>query len=507
MMRRTVRSSAVTLLGLLLAASAAPDTAEANWLTKILENAGEIGSKGAPRGAQAFDRDLGRAVGHVKALPETTGAVALAAEAGAEGHWRFVNRSGEVYTAGTADELLRVRDALLPGGTGRLSLYLTPDTVFAQRALLGDLPADAELFIATRTGSHRILREAAEGGDRLYAEVRPGLRARLDSEDLFIETLVQLGQPLKPASLRIIALETGSADALTAVPRFDSATRMALIDRIDPHRLAGALHAVRGQTVVLTGRIEGNALMFVDAAGGEGALALDAVRQAARAADVNLLFVRAGTPRQPGGRNWLWQTAGIPGLDTALKQPTFGDFLVAIGPKDVPLTVTALRAGSGRVILEAVPPAGPAAPLTDTLTGWVDALAGDVMARIAVAGFEADLRDAARQVELDRRILPGIPSALQIGYLVAFAMGLLGLATAWRWWARIWPPEERGDYASGAGYAAARSVRTVLFGLVFLPLAGLPLVLRLFGLQVWTILTAPARALRWLRDRLAPRPG
>ncbi len=280
---------------------------------------------------------------------------------------------------------------------------------------------------------------------------------------------------------------------------------MALVDKIDPARLATALTRVRGQTVILTGRIEDGNLNFIDAGGGSGSLALDGIRTAARAADVNLVIVKAETPRQPGGKNWLWQTAAIPGLDTAVKQSTVGDFLASLAPSAAPLTVATRRDGDGRAVMEAVPPEGSALPLTETVTGWLDTLAGEALGRIAIAGIEADVRDEDRQNELDRRLIPGIPSGIQYGYIIAFALSLFGLTTGAAWWSRIWPPESRDDYASTVGYGLARAVRGMIFVLLFLPLAGLPLFLRYLGLQVWAIISAPIRALRWLRERLSPR--
>jgi hypothetical protein len=40
-----------------------------------------------------------------------------------------------------------------------------------------------------------------------------------------------------------------------------------------------------------------------------------------------------------------------------------------------------------------------------------------------------------------------------------------------------------------------------------LPLVGLPIFLRYVWLQVWRVVTIPFRVLRWLKDRLVPRPG
>lgn len=495
-------------LPILLLALALPATApvSANWLTKALDHASDAG-KGASRGLHGIEADLGHALSHIKTLPERPGVHALAAEAGHEGHWRFVNAKGESFTAATADEFARMRDSLLPGASGKLALYVTPDTIFKGSSALKDLTPDADLFIATRGSAYRLTREPGSGIDTYFAELKPNLRARLDSEDLLDETLFQLAQPLKPASLRILALETGSADALAAVPRFDSQTRMALVDKIDPARLATSLTRVRGQTVILTGRIEDGALKFIDAGGGSGTLPLDQVRSAARAADVNLVIVKAATPRQPGGKNWLWQTATIPGLDTAVKQQTVGDFLSSIAPQSSPLTITTRRDGFGRAVLEATPPNGAAAPITDTVTGWLDSLAGKALGRIAIAGIEADVRDEDSQRELNRRLIPGFPSGIQWSYLIALFLSFFGLATATAWWARIWPPEVRAEYGSFAGYALARAVRMILFVLIFLPVAGLPLFVRYLAVQAWAILTAPLRALRWLRNRLVPRPA
>jgi hypothetical protein len=277
---------------------------------------------------------------------------------------------------------------------------------------------------------------------------------------------------------------------------------MALVDRIDPARLASSLEHVKGQTVVLTGRIENDALLFIDANNGDGSLPLENIRTAARNADVNLVVVKSETRRQPGGKNWLWQTATIPGLEAAVKQPTFGDFLARLAPDAEPLTILAQQDGVDRVVLEALPSSS-SGHLPDSFTGWMDSLAGDAMGHIAMAGFVADLRNERRQTELDRRIVPGISSSIQIGYLLLLASGLFGLGTGWSWWTRIWPTEDRAEYASSIGFALARLVRGLAFVLVFLPLIGLPLFLRYVGLQLWALLTAPVRLVHWLRERLA----
>src|SRR3569833_2384543 len=105
--------------------------AQAHWLSKLADEAGTVGAAVSRSGARGLERGLEQAASHVKALPATAGAGALAAHATPEGHWQFANRAGEVFTAGTPEELKRAAPALLhgPAGEGKLTIYLSEDTV------------------------------------------------------------------------------------------------------------------------------------------------------------------------------------------------------------------------------------------------------------------------------------------------------------------------------------------------------------------------------------------
>ena len=94
----------------LLLAAAAP-VAQANWYSKLVREAGEAGTKAAKHGVGGLDR----AAAHLKALPVPAEGAALAAHLTPEGHWKFANREGEVFTAGTPAELQRAVPTLLPG--------------------------------------------------------------------------------------------------------------------------------------------------------------------------------------------------------------------------------------------------------------------------------------------------------------------------------------------------------------------------------------------------------
>src|SRR6266446_828192 len=85
--------------------------AEAGWLTKVMGAA----EHAAPRAARLGTGSLENAALHLRALPaKAEGSAALAAQATQEGHWRFVNKAGETFTAGTPEELKRVATVLLP---------------------------------------------------------------------------------------------------------------------------------------------------------------------------------------------------------------------------------------------------------------------------------------------------------------------------------------------------------------------------------------------------------
>src|SRR3990170_2585667 len=86
------------------AALAIAASADANWLTRLGRGAAEIGAEGGKAGKLGLGA-LDNAAGYIGKLPAAADGVPLAAHATSEGHWKFVNREGEVFTAGTPDEM------------------------------------------------------------------------------------------------------------------------------------------------------------------------------------------------------------------------------------------------------------------------------------------------------------------------------------------------------------------------------------------------------------------
>lgn len=491
--------------------------AAAGWLSRLGRIAEEAGGAGgsALRHVHPSDDLASGLARHLKALPpaEAKGA-ALAVHATPEGHWRFANRDGDVFTAANAAEVERAFATLLPEGAGagpmKLRLYLSEATVFERSAALKELPPRSELYLLANDGRAFRLAPSSKAPTGFAAEVRRNVRVELSNERAFDEAMFQLGRPLKRASVRVVSLEPGARHTLPGVPRIDPATKAAMVDAIDPWKLSAAVSSIKGQTLVLVGRVEGSLLHF-KTGGALKAIDLDEVRAAAKAADVDVVVLQASNAVQPGGSNWLWQTVEVKGLGDALQRNNFGDFLDALGNGRGGLAVDVDLTTPGRALLDVVPAGAHAEPLTGTIGNWASDIAADVLGNVVMEAVKVDAVDRERRRELDDRIIPGIPSVVQWTYIAGLVLGVIGLGYAADWWRRIWPLEQRSEYAGAGGYYAARAVRILIFWLVFLPLVGIPAGLAelIFGAlrMVWNVVTAPFRFLRWLAGGQRPAGG
>jgi hypothetical protein len=477
-------------------------SAQAGWLSRLAGSAEHGAARVARKGAA-----LDHVAAHVKALPDRPDGIALAAQATQEGHWRFINKAGETFTAGTPEELKRAASLLLPEAKAdaKLSLYVTQDTLFQNRGALKDLPKATDLFLVIGDESYRILKRAEGAGERLFAEVRPSLFLELAERARFEEALWQLMRPLDRAKVRVLALEPGGPSTITSTPRIDAATGRAVVDVIDPASLSAALGSIRGQTVLVTGRVDGQLLYVKPSSGPERSLLVRDLLQAAEDADVNLVVLQsASTPRQPGGRNWFWQKVDVKGLDDALQRPRVADFLNALAGSGRRFTVTASPSGGLRTSLEAyAAPDLPGGPMIKPMGDIFSELVADVAGHVVTNTVQANLRNAERQQELDQRIVPGIPSDVQFAYLGLLLLSLMGLPVVRAWWRRIWPPEQGAEYTSRSGYWAARLIRGAVFLFVFLPIAALPAVPVHMVSGLWHLMTTPVRWWRWLTRRHA----
>jgi hypothetical protein len=489
----------MTLAALLLL----PVAVVAGWFDRLTVTV----DKTSGRAARPATGALENAVRHIRSLPAKTEGLVLAAQGTQEGHWRFVNKSGEMLTVGTPDEMKRVISVLYPEAKGstRLMLYMTQDTVLRDRAALKALPVGAELNVVVGGESYRLVRRTEGTTERLFAEIRSNLVIELGDRRLFEEAFWQLSRPLKAASVRVLALEPGGPSTLSASPRIDPTTKRALVDVIDPVSLAPAMGSVSGQTLLILGRIDHDLLYVKPSSGPERSLLTKDLFRAADNADVNLIVLQASTtPRQPGGRNWLWQRVEVKGLEEALQHARLADFLNALGAPNRRLAVVALPVGR-RTVLD-LTPAGelPGAAPTRPVSELFYNIVSDITGKVATASVQANLRSAERQQELDKRLMAGVSSDLQIAYLVLAVLGLIGVPVSRAWWSRIWPPEVPTEYAGRTGYWAARTVRALAFWVVFLPLTAVVAAPHNLATQIWEAVTGPARFWRRLTGRQAP---
>jgi hypothetical protein len=230
---------------------------------------------------------------------------------------------------------------------------------------------------------------------------------------------------------------------------------------------------VRGQTLVVTGRVERDVLYVQPSSGAERGLRVRDLLAAADAADVNLVILEsASTPRQPGGRNWLWQRVEVKGLEEGLQRTRLADVLNAVGGSTTRFLASVQREGT-RTQLQLKPALGlPRSGAGALGEAFMDAI-GDLTGRVVTTRVEASLRSSARQRELDRRLLPFVPALAQAIYAALLAIGLIGWRPASAWWSRLWPREDAAEYANAFGYQAARALRGLAFVLAFLPIVAL----------------------------------
>jgi hypothetical protein len=486
-MRRT--TAAPAFAAALLVAAAAP--ANADWLTRLAVTGERLGVSAGRHAGGAVERLTPRV--KAAAASARSGPV-LGAIVSQEGHWTFVNAAGETLTAASGEEVLRVLP-LMTGGAAKPAVILDVDAVFAPPTHLKLLPPGLDLSVATATATYPIV---DRGGSR-FVRLRPAVLLEANARPAFDEALFQLARPLGRGDVRVLSLTIDGPQTLRKRVALDDAGKPQ-VDPIDPYKLPSALAALSGQTAIVIGRSEGALLHFRLPSGGERAVLIDDLTSAAARHDVNLVVLQAAAARQPGTRNWFWQRVEVAGLDHARDRPTFADFLDAFARGDpaAPVLVSGSRqeAMPTRLVLTRNATSG------GGIGDFFADLAAEVTGRVVSVRADAWMVSAERQDELARRIIPGVPSALQWGYLGLLLVGLAGLPAARGWWSRIWPPEDRSEYGVAAGYHAARAIKFVAFTALFLPVVALPAAVVHTARQVVQLVLLPLRLagqlVRWL---------
>jgi hypothetical protein len=489
-----------------LALLGSASSASADWLSRLVVLGEKAGTKAARRAGSLDDAAVvARSLSSGAKAPPT-----LAATVGQEGHWTLVNKSGEKITAASADEFARALKVLAPDlpADGQLRIVLTRDAVLDRPERLADLPKTSPLYLALDTS--RVLpltRRTIEGGSVLTADMGPSLSIAVTGRAAFDEALAFLGRRLGPRRTRVVSLVSEGPHTL---PRYAPSSPVANgplpIEPIDPYKLVSVVRGLTGQTVFLSGRLDNGLLRFSGKGGVEQSLIWKDLAGAAAANDVNLVALASSAGRQPGTRNWAFQKIEVTGLTLPPGDFVMGDLISGLAGKNSRLVVRASADDAGRVTINALPARGALTDTpTETIAGWMSDLASDIAGRVVTEGIQGEIRSEARDRELDARFIPGLPSTVQIAYLVALVLGLAGAPVSRHWWARVWPKEERSQYSGVSGHLAARTMRGLAFLLAFAPITSPVTAPIAFVRALWQQIMTPIRFLGWLFGRLRRR--
>lgn len=484
---RNCLALALLLSALLLSAT----SSDAGWLTRLAREGSEAAGRAGRHGVDVPGPG-GRAARILHEIPDAK-QNALAAHATPEGHWQFVNAEGKTFTVGTPDEMSRVEHALLPDrrpSTDKpVDLYLSKESLFVSIDNFDVLPAAARLHVVIDGKRYPLYNTAASGQPALSVEFRKNVRVPVQNRAGFREAIAYLARPLNQSNIRVLSVREGGVRQLSYTPKRD-ASGITQVDNVDPKHVREAIATARGKTLLIAGEVDNGVMKF--AGGGSPSISLDELRAAARTGDVDLIILHTQAGRQPGGRNWLWQRVGVRGLEEAKKKRVFADFVEALGAERGMYEVTAATESGGRMKLFAQPWHDSRTVVTET-SNWVSDAVAKLTGDMVMQAVEVASRNANEQKERDRRIIPFIPSGLQIAYILGLVAGIGGYPTAAAWWQRIWYRAPRPAERSRVLYFLAGLPRFIVFFFLFLPLVGVPAVIVHYTIKAWRFVSAPFR--------------
>jgi hypothetical protein len=488
------------IISVLAVCGAAVGPAHAGWFSSLVrETAEDAGSVTGRAGRSAELAPLKSAAAYLDKL-DNAPKDALAAHATLEGHWQFVNRDGQTFTVGTPDEMKRVLSNLAPGtaanGSETMTLYLSENSVFANKAALAELPDDAKLNVVLDNVAYSIARSGQGADPVVKADIAPHLAMELRGQAAFEETASLLARPLNKSNIRTIAFEVGAVAPLSSAPKLEPVTKVPLVDQLDPSQLSAGLRPLRGQTALVSGRVDGGNLIVAPSNGSEVGISIDRLIAASRENDVNLVILQSDSSRQAGGRNWLWQKIGLRGLDTATDKTTFGDFLDALAARRGGFLLNASADATGRVRIAAIPDAAKA-DLSGEASNVIEEVVSHVTGELVTNAVSIDARNRDAQTERDLRLIPWLPASVQIIYLAGIVCGIAGWAMARTWWSALL--RVVGFRTAGEKRRAwMRMLTECVYFLIFLPVVGFPAFTAQAIHQLVMMILAP---FRWIRRR------
>lgn len=479
------RARGLSFIFILMFASAmiASTSSQAGWFTRLVDKASDAAGDSRKLGRGGEVSELGAAGVLVTELPKGGRGHAIAAAVTDDGHWKLINGDGERVTVSGSDELEKSLAWLVEERFNKdrrlLSFYIADEGLARNPEFLDVLPGKARRVIVSGNRTYPVFKKRIDGVSQVYVKGREGIDILLNDLERFREIIWQLERPLKRANIRLLSLIPGTDKTPQSVPVVGT-NGLPRPDVVDPYALDNAFRSLGGQTVILTGKVDRDLLYFQKSGESDLSVFISDVTKAARASDINLIVLDTGQARQVGGRDWLWRKVGIGGLESAVQQKNFGDFLNVISQGRGGFDLAIDNSKKKRSILRATPralPRGILEPAEGLQSDALDDVVSDVVAafrgNLVVSALTAEMRSAVREEELDSRIIPWIPSDIQHFYIGSIILGLLGFPAAQRWWRKLWPPEDHAQYRTRAALFAAVGTRWLLFFVLFLPIVGI----------------------------------
>lgn len=411
------------------------------------------------------------------------GVARLADTAG--GEWT-VRNFGDLDDPGWKSAILKGPDNV-PAARGRIELYVQDEQLIDHRNKLISLPDHVALHVVHRRKKVYPVRRT---GGVLQVEARPNVLIETTTLRDLDEILFRLERVFNRASLRLLKVVPGTTDKLPPLPD-GVVTRAPDPLAIDPMRFRESLRSLRGQTAVLSGRIENGVLLTRTHRGGSiSRMPLSEIRSAARDADVNLIVLDTNTPLQPGTGGLLGKRRSKT-LDAAFQAGTSGEFMAALARPDAPIMLRAERDGSRHIAISAV----------NRSPGVEIDVSNAPNIELIPHAIHVFARTRELEKEHDSRVVPWLPSYVLIVLVLNFVSGVLAWNVAYReWWARIWPPPVSRNWLARNAVATAR---LCVFVALFLPLfGGLALVWMVLRVML-LILMIPVRLAAWTGTRIS----
>ena len=458
-------------------------------LSKVASKAGKAGSAGKVAGA-------GKAVVSVGAMSKlkTVGTAAVLMEAAPGGGFRFVDELGQAMDAtplskvakdtptvkaprpevfDEVDKLMenfpdlkkasadraRVKDELAA------AIKASPDQApFLKMAHEFKIPKGkpievfADVDVLT-SGHPDVLRIAKQGqlfvfgknstklpvqvlkGDKLAVEFAPGVKVVAKDSKLFDEAATHLNRLPNLANARHIALSNDAK--MTDLPQVAfRQDGVPVVGGMSPDTIETSFSIIRGQSAILSGKVEDGYLLYKTGLTKTGRVSLDRLRKAASDANVDLTILDSGAKQAKVG-----SLSKMSGKLASAK--TNADVFAAITPKGQEMVIEAAQDVRGRVQISAtatkpvlVNSLEGAHRVAETTTSLTADIADYLLMRSVVQGVKAVYvytNDEDRTRELNSRLIPGVNSWIPIIAIANLFLGLISSIAGWRFWRRVWP--------------------------------------------------------------------